>query len=70
MPYGLDVTFGILLIVVLIPFLFLVVGVLVVRSNGEVGPPSTNALDSLRERYARGEITQEQFDEARKALGG
>ena len=31
-------------------------------------PPEDRALAILRERYARGEITREQFDEMRRAL--
>jgi len=33
------------------------------RQNGQTATSSTHALDSLRERYARGEISHEQFDE-------
>lgn len=32
-------------------------------------PPNRTALDVLRERYARGEIDQEEFEERRRVLG-
>ncbi|MCL5959189.1 MAG: SHOCT domain-containing protein [Chloroflexi bacterium] len=38
----------------------------------EVGPttPRTRALDILRERYARGEITRDEFEQMRRDLEG
>lgn len=35
---------------------------------GSQGPPPAGAEDILRERYARGEITREQFDQMRGDL--
>ena len=50
--------------------------VLIVWAVGAVSRGSTNreperptALDILRERYARGEITQQEFEQAKKTLG-
>ncbi len=33
-------------------------------------PPDQTPLDILKARYARGEISRDEFDLARKALGG
>ncbi len=38
------------------------------RSGGDPAP-RTSALDVLRERYARGEISEVEFEQARRALG-
>ena len=38
------------------------------RDDGGARPPAT-ALDTLRERFARGEITEAEFERARKTLG-
>ena len=49
---------------------FILIGVwLIVRSNREVRSPGPTAVDILRERYARGEITKDEFETARKTLG-
>ena len=37
------------------------------NTNGEAQRPMP--LDILRERYARGEITQQEFEQAKKTLG-
>lgn len=34
------------------------------------GPPTNDALQILRERYAKGEITKEQYDQMRQDLEG
>ena len=60
----------------LILFLALVVGVVVLLvrglsgSSGTGGPPAAKTpLDILRERFARGEIDKEEFEERRRVLG-
>jgi len=51
------------------------VAVLLVRwlggsGRGEASPPSgRTALDILKERYARGEIDKEEYEERRRILG-
>jgi uncharacterized membrane protein len=42
---------------------------LIVHRSGPQGPPRSTADELLRERFARGEITQEQFEAAKKVLG-
>jgi putative membrane protein len=57
---------GVLVIAVVV-----LIGVwLIVRSNREARSSSPAALDILRERYARGEITKDEFEAARRTLGG
>ncbi len=58
------------LAVVLIGVVVVISVWLIVRSNHAGSPPASTAMDILRERFARGEITQEEFEAARKALGG
>ncbi len=55
---------------------FIIIGIILlavwlVRNAGRTGlsaPPSDLALDVLRARYAKGEITKEQFEEMRRTL--
>lgn len=58
-------------IVVLIAFVVLVVWAVNNMSRANRGPDEarTQPLDILRERFARGEITKEQFEEAKRTLG-
>lgn len=42
---------------------------LIVRRPGSAGPSRSTAEEILRERFARGELSDDQFDEARKRLG-
>lgn len=57
---------------------FVVVGLVVLiiwavsqstRSGSSSGPDRTDALEILRQRYARGEITEAEFVQAKKVLG-
>jgi putative membrane protein len=55
--------------------LIVAVVVLLVRWLGGQGgagqlPPSKSALDILRERFARGEIDKQEYEEKRRILGG
>lgn len=74
---------GLMMLLVMLVFLTLIVGgvYLLVRAlRGEAhrsvyeGPDRTasrsNALSILEERYARGEIDREEFEERRRTLGG
>jgi putative membrane protein len=42
---------------------------LIVHRPAAGGPPRSSAEETLRERFARGEITREQFEEAKRVLG-
>jgi putative membrane protein len=55
----------------LIVAIIVLVVYLLVRGSWSGGPgptPHETALDILKKRYARGEITKEQFDEMKKDL--
>ena len=51
---------GIILLVIILYFLF--------RGPGAQNKKEGSSLEILRERYAKGEITKEQFEEMRKDL--
>jgi putative membrane protein len=57
--------FWILLIVLIVWAVKAAVG-----SSNNPSEKQKSALDILKERYARGEIDQEEFDQKRKDLGG
>ena len=57
--------------VIIIALGVLLISGLVSRANSQPPanqPPAESALDILKKRYARGEITKEQFDEMRREL--
>jgi len=69
---GLTMIFGGLLsLAFLIGLVFLIIwAVNQINRRPSVGSGGDNALNIARERYARGEITQAQFDEIKRSLGG
>jgi Predicted membrane protein len=74
MGYGWDGWFWMLGgILLLIGFVILVVwAVTALSRTGHAptpGPSGPKANDILRERFARGEITEQEFEQARKVLG-
>jgi putative membrane protein len=58
-------------LLVMVGFVVLIVWAVgaVSRRNTNREPERPTALDILRERYARGEITQQEFEQAKKTLG-
>ena len=58
-------------LIVLVALVVLVVWAVSTMSRANRGPDERRSqpLDILRERYARGEITKEQFEEAKRTLG-
>ena len=58
-------------LLVIVGFVILIVWAVGTMSRGGSGrePERPTALDILRERFARGEITQQEFEDARKTLG-
>ena len=69
--FGFGGIFTILLWVVIIGLGVWLISSLVSRANSQPPsslPPAESALDILKKRYARGEITKEQYDEMRRDL--
>jgi putative membrane protein len=66
-PWGGGIFMWLLLLVLVVVLVYFLV-----RALGSGGsrptPPNETALDILKKRYARGEITKEQFDEMKKNL--
>lgn len=61
---------GTVIFIGLLVALIVVVVWSVVRVTGQSqGPRSDTSLDILRERFARGEISQAEFEEAKRVLG-
>ena len=58
-------------LLVMIGVVVLIVWAVSAMSRGSASrePERPTALDILRERYARGEITQQEFEQAKKTLG-
>ena len=57
-------------LLVMVGFVVLIVWAIGAANRGTIREPERpTALDMLRERYARGEITQQDFEQAKKTLG-
>lgn len=52
----------------LIPIIVIVLLVLFLRNNKTSQPHNETPLDILKKRYAKGEITREQFDEMKRNI--
>ena len=55
-------------------WILIIVGIVVLvkwlaRSQSPGAPPAKTALDILKERYARGEIEREEFEQKKRDLG-
>lgn len=67
---------GIGLISMVLFWVLIIVGIVVLvkwLAGGPVAPgqpPTRTALDILRERYARGEVEREEFEQKKRDLGG
>ena len=65
--------FGILMMVfwalVIVGFVLLVIWGIRRMSSSQATPPRDNACDIARARYAKGEITKEEYDEICQRLG-
>jgi len=75
MMWGFGMIFGPLFFILLL-VLVVAAAVLLVRwlagpwqAGSQAAPPGRTPLDILRERFARGEIDKEEFEERRRVLG-
>ena len=57
-----------LILIILVAAVFLAVRL--IRSGRTHGEPAETPLDIIRKRYARGEITKEQYDRLKSDLAG
>jgi len=66
-----DVLWAVLLLGLIALVAVLIVGLLRGPTNGKTNPAAPDrALEIARERYARGEISQAEFETLKKNLGG
>lgn len=68
--WGWGMGFGMISMVLFWVLVILGIVVLVRWIGGSARPPATTALDVLKERYARGEIDKQEFEEKKRDLGG
>ncbi len=63
--------FGLIIMIVVLILIVLVVRWLVEsgRGGGSHNPPGQTPLDILEERFAKGEIDKDEFEERRRVLG-
>lgn len=66
MAIGLGVIWLIIQLVVVIGVIYLIV--YLVKNSNRSANTRSNALEILKERYARGEISEEEFEEKKKKL--
>jgi putative membrane protein len=60
-----------MLVGLLVVAVVILIGVwLIVRSSRDARSQTATALDILRERYARGEVTKDEFETAKRTLAG
>jgi putative membrane protein len=67
---GIGMVFGLLFWILVIAALFAAVKWLFVKTSGSAGRGSQEAVEILKERYARGEIDKKEFEERLNAVRG